>query len=212
MNKIKVLPAAGLLALELAGPVSAGTVSNSSGSALEAQGYADQFNDDGSYTSASVNAWQDNTGTYIDLYSIDAAAPVSCGDTTPDDPKGGFWDSSYHALYGSGLGSLALGSGYGSAAASATMDVSVEDHTACTDTYDQSTLSGVTVTLNLTANGSKIMERGTASFKIPGTVNAKSSFSTTYRTAAGSIDFGQGAIAVDGAIGKVTWRDHLNAK
>ena len=70
--------------------------------------------------------------------------------------------------------------------------------------------SGVAVSLALVATGSKIMERGTSSFKVPGEFNSHSSYSTTSRLAAGTATIGGDEIAVDGAIGKVSWRDHNN--
>jgi hypothetical protein len=54
------------------------------------------------------------------------------------------------------------------------------------------------------------MERGTWSFHIPSEYNNHSSYSTTYRTADGTATIGGDEIAVDGGIGKVSWRDHSN--
>jgi hypothetical protein len=68
----------------------------------------------------------------------------------------------------------------------------------------------VAVSLALVATGSKIMERGTSSFKVPGEFNGHSSYSTTSRLASGTATIGGEEIAVDGAIGKVSWRDHNN--
>ena len=80
----------------------------------------------------------------------------------------------------------------------------------CAGSYVDSYESGVAVSLDLVANGSKIMERGTSSFHIPSEYNGHSSYTTTSRTAAGTAAIGGDEIAVDGAIGKVTWRDHGN--
>jgi hypothetical protein len=86
--------------------------------------------------------------------------------------------------------------------------VTVDD---CIGLYDESWAGGVSVSLDLVATGPKAMERGTSSFKVPSEYNSHSSFTTTFRAAAGSATIGdEPDFAVEGGIGKVSWRDHGN--
>ena len=208
MRKFMVIPLAALLVLAVAAPASAGANgSNSSGSASTAQGswYSDAGGVD---TYGSVNAWQE-TGSnevYLDFWE-ESGQYVDCTPANDTDESYGF-QGQYR--YGSGEGSFTIGKGSADAEASGTLDITTTTVDDCAGTYVESQESGVAVSLALVATGSKIIERGTSSFKVPGEFNSHSSYSTTSRLASGTATIGGGEIAVDGAIGKVSWRDHNN--
>jgi hypothetical protein len=208
MRKFMVIPLAALLVLAVAAPASAGANgSNSSGSASTAQGswYSDAGGVD---TYGSLNAWQE-TGSdevYLDIWE-ESGHYVDCTPADDIDESYGF-QGQYRSGYGEG--SFTIGRGSADAEASGTLDITTTTVDDCAGTYVDSQESGVAVSLALVATGSKIIERGTSSFKVPGEFNSHSSYSTTSRLAAGTATIGSDEIAVDGAIGKVSWRDHNN--
>jgi hypothetical protein len=209
MRKFMVLPTAALLALAIAAPVSAGgIVTNSSSSAVTAQGsyYADSG---GVETAGTIYAWQDSgsSSAIVELYES-SGEYVDCTPAIDTDDSFGFQGQIRN---GSGVGTLTIGRGSSDAHASGTMDISTAVVDDCIGSYVETTVTGVAVELDLMANGPKIMERGTWSFHVPGEFNGHSSYTTTARSAAGTAKIGAGAtIAVDGGIGKVSWRDHGN--
>jgi hypothetical protein len=208
MRKFMVLPTAALLALAIAAPVSAGAdVSNTSSSAMIAQGsWESQAGDIETY--GSLAAWQDSGASSAYLEFFEASGQyVDCTPTDDTDDSYGF-QGQYR--YGYGDGTLTIGRGSSDAHASGPLEISTTVVDDCTGTYDETIESGVAASLDLVANGPKIMERGTWSFKIPSQFNTHSSYSTTARSAAGTATIGGDAVAVDGGIGKVSWRDHGN--
>ncbi len=203
MRRFMIIPLAALLVLAVAAPASAGAnVSNSSGSALTAQGSWSTA--DGGY--GSFNAWQEtgSNSAYLDLFE-ESGQYVDC---TPADDSDDFYGFQGQIRYGYGEGTMTGGTS--GAVASGTLDIGTVTIDDCTGDASETWASGVPVTLRLTASGSKIMERGTSSFKVPGEYNGHSSYSTTYRLATGSVAIGGSDFAVDGSIGKVSWRDHGN--
>ena len=208
MRKLLVLPMAALLLAAIAAPVSAGAnVTNSSQSAMTAQGswYSDAGGVD---TYGSLNAWQDSASptAFLELYE-ESGQYVDC---TPADDADDVYGFQGQIRYGYGDGTLTIGRGQADAHASGTLEISTAVIDDCVGSYSESTVSGVAVSLDLVANGAKMLERGTGSFKIPGQFNTHSSYSTTSRSAAGTASIDGDAIAVDGAIGKISWRDHSN--
>lgn len=209
MRKLIVLPMAALLALAVAAPVSAGpNVSNSSGSAVTAQGswYSEAG---GVETYGGLYAWQDSgaTSAYMEYFE-QVGAYVDC---TPADQTDEFYGFQGEYRSGYGEGTLSIGRGYADAQASGTLTTFATAVDDCTGDYVESPGGTVAVSLDLVANGPKMMERGTSSFKIPGQFNSHSSYSATSRIATGTATIGDGPeMAVDGRIGKVSWRDHGN--
>ena len=208
MRKLMVIPLAALLLLAVAAPASAGANTyNASGSALTAQGYWSSKSDEG-WAFGSLYAWQESgsTSTYLDFFE-ESGQYVDCTPTDETDESYGF-QGRYR--YGYGDGTLTMGKGMSQAQASGVLEIGTVTVDDCAGIYDESWASGVPVSLDLVATGSKIMERGTWSFKIPSEFNSHSSYSTTYRSAAGTTTIDGTEIAVDGGIGKVSWRDHGN--
>jgi hypothetical protein len=208
MRKFIVLPVAALLALAIAAPVSAGAnVVNSSSSAMTAQGswYSDTA---GVESGGGFYAWQDagSSSAYLEI-SENGGQSVDC---TPADETDEFFGFQGQYRYGYGEGTLTVGRGLGDAHAAGTLEITTVVVDECTGDYTETTVSGVAVSLDLVANGPKIMERGTWSFKIPAEYNSHSSYSTTARSATGTVTIGGSSIDVDGGIGKVSWRDHGN--
>lgn len=209
MRKFMIIPLAALLVLTVAAPASAGAnTSNSSGSALTAQGsWSSEAG--GVWTSGSIYAWQEtgSTTTYVEFFE-ESGQYVDCTPADDTDESYGF-QGQYR--YGYGEGTLSIARGLSQAHASGVLEVSTVTVDDCTGQYDESFAGGVSVSLDLVATGSKIMERGTSSFKIPSEFNGHSTYSTTYRAAAGTATIGDGPeLAVDGGIGTVSWRDHSN--
>lgn len=208
MRKFMVIPMAALLVLAVAAPASAGAnVSNSSQSALTAQGsWSSEAG--GVSTYGSLIAWQDAAASsaYIEFFE-ESGQYVDCTPADDSDDRYGF-QGEYR--YGYGDGTLTIGRGYDTAHASGTIEIVTVTADDCTGDYTDTIESGVAVSLDLVATGGKVMERGTSSFKIPGQFNTHSSYSTTYRLAAGTATIGGADMAVDGGIGKVSWRDHSN--
>ena len=208
MRKLIVLPMAALLALAVAAPASAApNVSNSSGSAVTAQGSWYSVAD-GVESYGGLYAWQDSgaSSAYIEYFE-QVGAWVDCTPADQTDESYGF-QGEYRSGYGEGT--LTIGRGSADAQASGTLltfTTAVDD---CTGDYVESPGGSVAVSLDLVATGSKIMERGTWSFKIPSEYNSHSNYSTTSRIAAGTATIDGSEIAVDGGIGKVSWRDHGN--
>lgn len=209
MRKFMVLPLAALLVLTVAAPAFAGAnVANSSQSALTAQGswYSEAG---GVATYGSLYAWQDSgsSSAYLEFFE-ESGQYVDC---TPTDDTDEFFGFQGQYRYGSGEGSLTVARGLADAHASGTLEISTTVVDDCAGDYSESSDGAVAVSLDLVANGPKIMERGTWSFQIPGEYNSHSSYSTTYRTAAGTATIGDDpGIAVDGGIGNISWRDHSN--
>ena len=209
MRKFIVIPLAALLVLAVAAPASAGANTyNSSGSALTAQGYWSS-EAGGGWTSGSLYAWQEtgSSSTYRDFFEENGAY-VDC---TPADDTDEFYGFQGQYRYGYGEGALTMGKGLSQAHASGVLEIGTVTVDECVGLYEESWASAVPVSLDLVATGPKVMERGTSSFKIPGESNGHSSYSTTSRTAAGTATIDGSEIAVEGGIGKVSWRDHGNA-
>jgi hypothetical protein len=210
MRKFMVLPAAALLALAIAVPVSAGAnVTNSSQSATTAQSFWGSGGKEGLETYGSLYAWQDSgsPSAYVE-FSEGSGQWVDC---TPADDTDDFYGFQGQSRYGSGEGTLKVGKGSSDAHASAILEIYTSVIDECAGTYKETSANGVLVSLDLVANGPKIMERGTGSFKIPSQFNSHSSYTTTSRSAAGTATIGDGpSIVVDGGIGTVSWRDHSN--
>jgi hypothetical protein len=209
MRKFMVIPLAALLVLAVAAPASAGANTyNSSGSALTAQG--SWFSDaGGAWTSGSLYAWQEtgSSSTYLEFFE-ETGQYVDC---TPADDTDEFYGFQGQYRYGYGEGTLTMGQGLSQAHASGVLDIGSVTVDDCVGLYDESWAGGVPVSLDLVATGPKTMERGTSSFKVPSEYNGHSSYSTTFRAAAGSATIGdEPDFAVDGGIGKVSWRDHGN--
>lgn len=208
MRKFMVLPAAALLALAIAAPVSAGAnVANTSGSAVTAQG-SWESNAGGVETYGGLYAWQDSgsSSAYLEFFE-QVGEYVDC---TPADDTDDFYGFQGQYRYGYGDGTLKVGRGSADAQASGTLEVMTTDVDDCAGIYDETTVGAVAVSLDLVANGPRIMERGTWSFRIPSRFNSHSSYSTTARSAAGTATIGGSSITVDGGIGKISWRDHGN--
>jgi len=209
MRRFVFVVMAGLMAMALAAPVSAGAnVSNTSGSATVAEAFWDQQNGDSS-SFGYLSFWRQakTAEATVEFWAQDG----TWADCTPDDPDDDAYGFVGTVRYGYGIGSLTVGKGYGSATASAVMDVYSAIIDDCAGTYDESFEADVAVSLDLTANGPKAMYRGTGSFHVPSEFNSHSSYSSTSRSAAGTVEIGpSGPIAADGAIGTVSWRDHTN--
>jgi hypothetical protein len=208
MRKLMVLPMAALLAVAAAAPVSAGpNVSNSSGSALTAQGswYSDAG---GVETSGGLYAWQDSGAStaYVEYFEQHG----SYVDCTPEDETDESYGFQGEYRFGYGEGTLTIGRRSADAQASGMLETFTTVVDDCTGEYSESSGGSVAVSLDLVATGSKMMERGTSSFKIPSEYNSHSKYSSTSRIAAGSATIDGSEIAVDGVIGKVSWRDHGN--
>ncbi len=207
MRRFAIIVMAGIMALAVAAPVSAGAnVYNSSSSALTAQGSWYTEGADG-YTFGYVAAWkQGSSSPFMELYT-ETGNWVDC---TPGDPTDDFYGFVGSFQFGYGDATLTIGRTYGSANATATFDVYGADVDQCADTWIETSTPGVQVSLALTATGPKVMQRGTWSFKIPSQFNSHSSYSSTYRMASGTATIDGASMSVDGGIGKVTWRDHYN--
>jgi hypothetical protein len=208
MRKFTVIPLAALLVLAVAAPASAGANTyNSSGSALTAQGYWSS-EAEGGWTFGSLYAWQEtgSTSTYLDFFE-ESGEYVDC---TPADDTDEFYGFQGQYRYGYGEGTLTMAQGLSQAHASGVLEIGTVTVDDCAGQYDESWASGVPVSLDLVATGPKVMERGTSSFKIPGDYNGHSSYSTTSRIAAGTASIDGSEIAVEGGIGKISWRDHGN--
>jgi hypothetical protein len=210
MRKLLVLPMAALLIAAVAAPVSAGSnVTNSSQSAITAQGYWGSGEKEGLEAFGSLYAWQESgsSSAYLE-FSEGSGQYVDC---TPADDTDDFYGFQGQSRFGAGDGTLKVGKGSGDAHASATLEIYTWVIDDCAGIYEETSEDSVLVSLDLVANGPKIMERGTGSFKIPSQFNSHSSYSSTSRSAAGTATIGAGpAIALDGGIGTVSWRDHAN--
>jgi len=209
MRKFVVIPLAALLVLAIAAPASAGANTyNASGSALTAQA---SWSSDagGAWTFGSLYAWQatGSSSTYLELFE-ESGEYVDC---TPADDTDEFYGFQGQYRYGYGEGTLTMGQGLSQAHASGVLEIGTVTVDDCVGQYDESWAGGVPVSLDLVATGPKVMERGTSSFKIPGEYNGHSSYSTTSRIAAGTATIDGSGIAVEGGIGKISWRDHGNS-
>ena len=208
MRKFMVVPIAALLVLTIAAPVSAGpNVANSSQSALTAQASWSSGTDEAA-TYGSLYAWQDAGSSSASLeFFEESGAYVDC---TPGDDTDESYGFQGQYRFGFGEGTLAVGRGMADAQAAGTLEIFTTVIDECAGTYEETQEGGLAVSLDLTATSARIMERGTWSFHIPGEFNSHSSYTTTYRVAAGTATIGGDEIAVDGGIGKVSWRDHSN--
>lgn len=208
MRKFMVIPLAALLVLAVAAPASAGANTyNASGSALTAQGFWSS-EAGGGWTFGSLYAWQESgsSSTYLEFFE-ETGQYVDCTPADETDESYGFQGE---FRYGFGEGTLKISQGSADAHASGTLEMFTTSIDECTGEYNEAAGGSVEVSLDLVATGPKIMERGTSSFKIPGEYNGHSSYSTTSRAAAGTASIDGSEIAVEGGIGKISWRDHGN--
>ena len=213
MHKIMVVPLAGLLALTVAAPAMAGpNVSNTSNSLTIAQGGWDAWDDaTQTYRFGYIAVSQDQSGNTFAEFSASSQQYVQCtGAETPDDPNDDTFGTIGTDDWGSGPAKLAIGKSYSGATASGSLDIGRVSYDECTGIYDKELVSSATFSLDLTATSPLIRESGRGSFHIPGTFNNHSSYKAAYVYAEGSFDAGAGAMAVSGAIGKVTSSDHTN--
>ena len=208
MRKFVTIPLAAFLVLAVVAPASAGaSTSNSSSSAMTAQAY--WYSDEGDVgRSGGLYAWQESgaSSAYLDYFE-EVGVYVDC---TPADDTDDSWGFQGQYIYGYGEGTLTIGRASADAQASGTLETFTTQVDDCAGDWSESESGSVAVSFDLVATGTKMMERGTSSFKIPSEYNGHSSYSSTFRIAAGSASIDGSEIAVDGAIGKVTWRDHGN--
>jgi hypothetical protein len=214
MHKVIVLPLAGLLALAVAAPASAGAnVSNTSGSVTIAQANWESWDDatqTGTYGYVAVS--QDASGETFAEYGSSSQQFVQCtGADTPDNPDDDTFGTVGTDSWGYGPASLTITRGMASATASGSLDIGTASYNECTGEYDKDGAeSSASFSLDLTATSALIKESGRGSFHIPSEFNGHSSYKSTYRYATGTFDVGGGSQTVDGMIGKVSWTDHAN--
>ena len=208
MRKFVTIPLAAFLLLAVAAPASAGAnTSNSSSSAMTAQG--SWYSDEGGVgRSGGLYAWQESgsSSAYLE-YFAEVGAYVDC---TPADDSDDSYGFRGQYSYGYGEGTLTIGRRSAVAHASGTLETFTTTVDDCAGVYSEAAGGSVAVSLDLVASGRKMMERGTSSFKIPSEFNSHSSYSSTFRIASGSATIDGSEVAVDGAVGKVSWRDHGN--
>ena len=204
MRKFVTIPLAALLVLTVAAPASAGAkTSNSSSSAMTAQ--ASWYSDGGS---GGLYAWQETGASFAYMdYFEEVGAYVDC---TPADDTDDSYGFQGQYIYGYGEGTLTIGRASADAQASGTLETFTTQVDDCIGLYSESAAGSVAVSFDLVATGRKMMERGTSSFKIPSEYNGHSHYASTSRFAAGNATIDGSEIAVDGSIGKVSWRDHGN--
>ncbi|HET7676309.1 MAG TPA: hypothetical protein VFK38_00490 [Candidatus Limnocylindrales bacterium] len=202
-----------LLVGTLAAPAAAGqTTYNSNGSAVIAQGSWDAYDEStGTFSYGGATAWQEQgKPAFIEVFTS-SAIEVICDNGTPGDPADDYPGAQGSGVYGYGSASLSVGRSYGSALASAVIDVDSFTFDDCTWSWTSDLLEDVPVSLSLTGDGDLIMERSSGSFKIPSQINAHGSFRATYRSASGSATIDGTSYGIDyGAIGKVAWSEHFN--
>lgn len=210
MRKLGVALLAGTLALAAAAPVSAGqTTINSSGFAVTAQGGWERFDEaTGTYEFGWVAAWKEqNQPAFLEFYG-GTSQEIVCSPARGNRPATTAFLDTFS--YGSGAATLDVSRNYTTASASAVIDVWTSTYNGCTGEYSESFASGVTVTLALTGSGDLVKERGTWSFKIPSQFNGHSRYAVTYRLATGTASLDGVGHDVSGAIGKVSWSEHVN--
>ena len=222
MRRIQIISAAALLALALAGPVSAAANStNHSGSADEGYGQWSSFDaGTGIGTYGEAFAGQESgqpgflklyeeSGKYVDC---SAAAP---GSPSPKDTGGG---QGFQGTRISAFGNLSRTTDSKltklTATGSIVVFVDVVDVCALTDIGTE--YGNQPFTMRLTGYGSLGTYKDTSSFKMPSQFNGHSSYKITFRQATGTVDFGidlgsgTGRTFDAAEIDHLTWSDHCN--
>ena len=217
MRKFMVVPLAALLVLAVAAPVSAGAnVSNTSGGFTGAEG--DWFRYDEAteaYTYGYVFARLDKGQQVatVDFFQGSDQKVQCTGQDTPDDESDDTWGVIFSYMYGSGPAtSFAVTKNYGSAMASASLEVFQESWNDCTGEGSYESLGSIDVALDLAGDGPLVRQTGGGSFHIPGDVNSHYSMRSSTRSGVGSVSVDGNEMTVDfGIIGTVSWKEHVNS-
>ena len=221
MRRWLAVAAAGLLAVTVAAPVSAGPhVSNQSGSVVEGDGFWSSYDPetgDEVYGEAWV-AQQKGQPGFVNLLYEQAGMFVGCevaggnGEVkgvTPEDTTPGGFVGTY--LQGYGEVTISVDRQLTELTASGTIWLTIAAVDDCTGAYDISFDGEVAFEATYTGVGDLVSYRGFDSAKIPSVFNGHSTYRGTERMAAGMVDFEQGQRAfTDGWIDQFTWTDHCN--
>lgn len=199
-------------ALTAAGPAAAAsTVVNDGGSVTVAQ-VEWAFEDDGTFIGGYLVAAQDRTGGTVIESFLYTETVVQCeGAETPDDPTDDRFD--FQLVLESGLGSATtfdIGRSYSGAHAAGDLTIVADRFDGCTGELVTEVLADVPVSLDVVGTGPLVREGGHGYFHIPSEINVRGSSRQTYRDGDGAAVIGAQAYHGDGAVGSVTWREHLN--
>jgi hypothetical protein len=214
MRRFMVVPFIGVLLIVLAAPAAAGqTVYNSSGSVTLAEADWSSFDEaSGASTYGYATAYraQGESQAYLD-FSQETDSWVMCSDGgTPNDPSDDVFGLVASFVYASGPARLDVSKSYSTAAADATLDLSVGSFDECSGTKDFTTTEGVAIAIDLSSTSPLVKTSDHGSFHVPSEFNGHSTYRSTYREAAGRVTIGANSIDADGAMGKLSWSEHSN--
>lgn len=195
-----------LIAVSASTALAGQTVYNSTGQAILAEALF-QTEGGGGY---AVAFQQQGEPAFMEVL-VSSYQEVTCDAGTPDDPSDDYPGAQGHFTYGFGPASLAVTKSYGEAHATAILDLDVGSFNDCTWSWESIVIENVPVALDLVANGPAVMSDSSGSFHIPSELNARGSFRSVFRPAAGSVEIGGEVLSADyGQIGRVSWREHAN--
>jgi hypothetical protein len=215
MRKFLVLPLAGLLLVAGAAPVAAGAnTTNMSGGGRTIQG---EWQGDGVYGYVvlfeEISGSNSEYGEYGEFIE-ETGEWVECAAGAVDDEDTGEYDG-FVGTRVSGWSSdidIVVDSKLTAGSATGTFEVAIETVDECNGEYD-ATMDTVTVSVDVTGDGSLVMFRDSGSYKVPSEFNAHSRSRGKERSAAGSIDLGSlGSRTFDYAVmAQYSWSDHSNS-
>ncbi len=220
MRKLMVLPMAGLLALGVVGPVSAGpNVSNTSGTGETIYG---EWSVDGGYgyvylgEESGYGGFGDiyqESGEWVECAPADEPAPdvPTTKDTGPGEEYYGFVGTRTWG-YASDL-HIDFSKKFDTGRATGSVELYTETVNECEGIYGDATTETGTLDLTVTGVGPIATFRGSGSYKIPSEFNGHSNQRGKERLATGSVVVGS---AIDatldyGYMSQVTWADHSNS-
>jgi hypothetical protein len=212
MRRLIVLLVIAAFAIGGAVNVLAATVTNVTLNATIAQATWDDLDEDGNGEQIAISAEKSSTGIAINVDGFKGSFEVCDDAGTPDDPDDDFFGFVGTETYGSGAGKLSVATQYRSATASGTVKVEVTTFDECTGDFGTTTTKSIKVALDLTAISPVIRESTRSTIAIPKQFRLHQLVKAVSRVSVGTMTYGSRTFDVDGVVGQLTLKGHLNTK
>ena len=212
MRRLVVLLVVAAFAVAGAVNVLAATVTNVTVNATIAQAIWDDIDEDGNGEQIAISAEKSSTGVAINVDGFKGSFEVCDDGGTPDDPDDDFLGFVGTETSGTGAGKLTIARQYRAATASGTIKVEVTTFDECTGDFGTTTTKSIKVALDLTAISPLIRESTRSTIAIPKQFRLHQLVKATSRVSVGTMTYGSRKLDVDGVIGQLSLKGHLNAK
>jgi hypothetical protein len=213
MRRVFVLLLVAAFAVAGAVNVLAATVTNVTVSATIAEAQWDDLDDEGNGEQVFVSASKSSTGIAIDVDAFKGSFELCDDGGTPDDPDDDFYGFVGTQTSGSGPVKLSIAKQYRAATASGTVKVEITTFDECTGDFGSTTTKSIKVALDLTAISPLIRESSRSTISVPKQFRLHQLIKATSRVSVGTMSYGSRSFDdVDGVIGQLYLKGHLNAK